>query len=166
MTQYNWSIVQAVRRNHALEHATLHVLQEMDPNLRLAGRSDLSGFWVYGKVETAALAAAAEQALRRLTQGESHLAVHPRCGTNLVAGMVLAGLASQAALLNEKRPAWRRAAYWILGMGAALILTQPVGTQIQANLTTTSDVRGLRIAGVQPQPHAQRPIHHVQTSWN
>ena len=35
-----------VRRNHALEHATLHVLQEKGIKTQLWGISDVGGFWI------------------------------------------------------------------------------------------------------------------------
>ncbi len=65
-----------VRRNHALEHATMHVLSQHQRTLRLMGRSSLSGFFIYGQVDTEALAAAASEALVRLQNGEVDLAVH------------------------------------------------------------------------------------------
>lgn len=71
------SLIEATRRNHALEHATLHVLEEVDASSRLAGRSDWSGFWIYGEVGTGELASAAEEALTRLNDGENRLAIHP-----------------------------------------------------------------------------------------
>ncbi len=37
-----------VRSNHALEHATLHVLQEHGVNVPMGGVSDVGGFWIYG----------------------------------------------------------------------------------------------------------------------
>ena len=72
-----------VRNNHALEHATLHVLQEKGLKSRLGGISDVGGFWIYGDVETEAIFTAAQEALKRLADGESELAVHPNCGTNI-----------------------------------------------------------------------------------
>ncbi|MBE9507029.1 MAG: hypothetical protein IMY86_03185, partial [Chloroflexi bacterium] len=50
--------VSRVRRNHALEHATMHVLSERYRNLRLVGRSSLWGFYIYGNVPTEDLLAA------------------------------------------------------------------------------------------------------------
>jgi hypothetical protein len=84
-------LIRAVRQNHALEHATIHVLSWRNPQTRIVGRSTPSGFFVYGPLDTQEVASAASEALARLQQGEAHLALHPRCGTNLVVTSVLAG---------------------------------------------------------------------------
>jgi N-methylhydantoinase B len=55
--------LQALRRNHALEHATLHVLAQQFPQALLAGRADARGFVLYGSVPGAAVQAAAHSAL-------------------------------------------------------------------------------------------------------
>ena len=55
-----------VRSNHALEHATLHVLQQKGVKTRLGGISDAGGFWIYGEVDTAELLEAAKEGLKRL----------------------------------------------------------------------------------------------------
>jgi len=41
-------IIERIRRNHALEHATLHVLESQRPNLRAGGRATAHGFYLYG----------------------------------------------------------------------------------------------------------------------
>ena len=53
-----------VRCNHALEHATLHVLQEKGITTRLGGISDAGGFWIYGDVDTEELLLAAREGAR------------------------------------------------------------------------------------------------------
>ncbi len=88
------NLIDAVRQNHALEHATMHILNRRYPYLRLMGRSSLSGFYLYGALDTQELADAVSEALLRLQQGERHLAIHPRCGTNLAVTSVLAGAAA------------------------------------------------------------------------
>ena len=66
-----------VRRNHGLEHATIHVLSERYPNTTFIGRSDGKGFYIYGQVATDVLRAAVNEALTRLRNGEHSLAIHP-----------------------------------------------------------------------------------------
>src|SRR5512139_1244811 len=87
-------LTKAVRQNHALEHATMHILTWRHPYTRLMGRSSPSGFYIYGPVTTEAVADAA---------GEAHLAVHPRCGTNLVVTSTLVGTAAFVATLGRPR---------------------------------------------------------------
>jgi len=74
--------ISRTRRNHSLEHATIHVLSKKFPNVTLAGMSSPSGFTLIGDVATEDVAEAAIEALRRLREGESQLALHPNCGTN------------------------------------------------------------------------------------
>jgi hypothetical protein len=157
------SPLQAIRRNHALEHATLHVLKETCPDLRLAGRSDWSGFWVYGQVSTDTLTSAATAALQKLQNGEADLAIHPQCGTNLMAGIALVALASEAALRSPWRPLWRRVVLWMMGIGAALALAKPLGSRLQRSVTTWPNVDQLRVVSVREKSF-QLPRHHVQTA--
>lgn len=157
-------LVAAVRRNHALEHATLHVLSERYPHLRLAGRSDWGGFIIYGPLAIQDVADAALAALQRLQGGERQLAIHPRCGTNLATGMALAGLASYAALSGRHKSRLRQVWGMLLGLGAALALAQPLGFKLQERVTTTTDVAGLRITSVQRREKGTLVAHRVTTA--
>jgi len=67
-------LVHSVRQNHALEHATVHVLSRVNPYVQIMGRSTDAGFFIYGAVSTQEVASAATEALARLQQGEYHLA--------------------------------------------------------------------------------------------
>jgi hypothetical protein len=168
-----------LRQVHALEHATVWVLDERQgvknapystttrplDNNSLGGLSTDEGFYLYGQVNTADLRRAVPTALGRLTRGEWDLAVHPRCGTNLSVGMFLtAGLALGAHLLLPRSPIEQ-----IIGLGiAAATATQlapDLGALAQRYLTTaipfnlaiediiaTSDLWG-------------RPSHFVQVRW-
>src|SRR5574341_899273 len=98
--------ISIIRRNHGIEHATVHVLVQRHPNIQLVGRADTKGFNIYGDVPTGALASAAAEALRRLKSGEGELAVHPRCGTNLVVAGLLTAVAAVSAL--GRRPSFRK----------------------------------------------------------
>jgi hypothetical protein len=92
MALLDMPFVAALRRNHALEHATMHILGQRQPYLNAVARTALDGFYVYGMVDTRALADTASEGLARLQAGETDLAVHPRCGTNLAVAGLLAGL--------------------------------------------------------------------------
>src|SRR3989337_552172 len=80
--------VNAARRNHALEHATISILLiRHGPTIRVLGPAAPCGFYIYGDIPTETLRELAQEGLSRLQRGESHLAVSPLCGTNLaVAG--------------------------------------------------------------------------------
>jgi len=51
----------------------------------MAGHSNPTGFFLFGELPTEEVRAALNEAYSRLRSGESGLAVHPGCGTNLVA---------------------------------------------------------------------------------
>src|SRR5512147_3069088 len=87
----NWPPISRVRRNHALEHATLQIMARKRPTTIAAGYSDTSGFWVIGQVSTEDLEESIKEALARLHAGEHELAIHPNCGTNFVAAGAVAG---------------------------------------------------------------------------
>jgi hypothetical protein len=77
----NFPSVDHARRNHGLEHATVTLLTQKYPKVKLAGRSIVQGFYLYGQVSTDEVRVVATEALRRLKDGDAGLALHPNCGT-------------------------------------------------------------------------------------
>ncbi|MBE9472981.1 MAG: hypothetical protein IMY75_12865 [Chloroflexi bacterium] len=155
-----------VRRNHALEHATIHVLSERYRGLRLMGRSSLWGFYIYGQVPTEGVLAAAQEGLQRLKAGRWQMAIHPQCGSNLVIGGTLAGLGAAIALAGKPRGCLNRIARLPLVFAAAtlgLILARPLGAVFQARVTTQPDVGDLRIIGITREERTGILVHHVRT---
>ena len=142
------SLIRSLRQHHAIEHATIALLGDQLPGVPLMGRSDLRGFILVGKVEASAVRSAAGEALARLKAGEKGLAIHPNCGTNLVAAGVLTGVAALAAAGGRRRSILERVPSAILGATLALMVAAPVGRWLQANVTTEGEVGGLEIAGV------------------
>src|SRR2546422_1174093 len=98
-------VINAVRRNHALEHATISILLNRHGPMRVVGRAVPDGFYIYGDIPTERLQALADEALARLQRGEADLAVSPLCGTNIAVAGVLAGLGSYVALGSGPRRA-------------------------------------------------------------
>jgi hypothetical protein len=141
-------LTQRVRQHHAIEHATLTLLSQRQPDTQAVARSDAQGFMVYGDVETSALQRVAQEALTRLQAGETKLAVHANCGTNLVTAGALSGLAALLVGAGRNRSFWERLPGAVLGATAALVLAGPAGLWMQANVTTTPRVDGLRIDSV------------------
>lgn len=159
-----WPIVRTVRRNHAMEHATITLLSQRLPNTRFVARSTPGGFTVYGNVNQKILRQTAEDALARLQAGEAGLAVHPNCGTNLVVGGILTALVS--LLIMGRRLRLNRLPFLLLGTTYALMAAQPLGRLAQRHVTTSpqmseawvSSVRQLR-PGVFKVNVAQGPIN-------
>jgi len=155
--------VMHIRRNHALEHATIHLLSARHPHLSLVGRSDAAGFYLFGNVPTELVDEAVHEALSRLRAGEHRLAIHPQCGTNLLTSALLAGAGSFLALAGGRQQTWRdrldRLPLAVLTAVLGLIVAQPLGTAIQRNVTTLGDLGTLDVVGVR-RLHAGRVVLH------
>src|SRR3990172_9385202 len=95
-------LVLETRRNHALEHATIHLLARKLSNQRMAGHSNPTGFFIFGEVQTQDVWVASTEALERLRLGESGLAIHPGCGTNFAVSALLAGTFAWSVLRGTK----------------------------------------------------------------
>ena len=143
--------VSRVRRNHGLEHATMNVLSQRFPHLKLAGHSDFKGFWIIGDVPIEAVQDAVEQALSRLRAGERDLAVHSNCGTNYVTAGMLAGVAGAVAMTGVGRR-WRDKLERLpLAMSLAtlaLIIGMPLGSLVQARVTTSGEPGDMQVVEI------------------
>lgn len=142
------SFGQILRQNHAVEHATVTILSQQLPGVPLMARSDLSGFTLFGNVETATVEEAAHEAMGRLQGGEASLAVHPNCGTNLVTSALLSGAAAMLAASGKNRSWADRLPSAVLATTLALIVAVPAGRWMQQKVTTSPQVDGLQIKSV------------------
>ena len=93
--------ISRLRRNHGLEHATIHILGKKHPNVNFGGMSSPTGFTIIGDVSTEDVAEAAIAALKRLRAGNSDLALHPNCGTNFAVSGAFAGLGAWLGTLGS-----------------------------------------------------------------
>lgn len=150
-TKHRPSLVTRTRRNHGLEHATINVLTEHYPGLRLAGYSTPFGFHIVGPVTQEILTSAIDEALQRVSAGRFGLVIHERCGTNYVAGGVLVGLVAWLGMAGGKRNTGSQLARLplvILLSTIALMYSPKMGAWLQRNVTTTSQLQGLEIVGI------------------
>lgn len=163
-------MVRRTRRNHGLEHATIHILSRRMKKLRMAGRSDSGGFILIGDAPTEAIESAAREALRRMKAGDHELAIHPNCGTNLV---TTASLATGAAMLGlagaSRKAAWNRLPWVMALIAGALVVGQPLGMTLQRYFTTDGDPGDLEIEHIERSEQALIPgraplvVHRVTT---
>jgi len=157
------SILSRVRRHHALEHATIRILNRRFPYVRLAGWSAPGGFYICGAVTSPQLQAAISEALARFARGERYLAVHPRCGTNLITAGILVGLTSFLSMLPGDQHARRtRLPLVLLLSTAALLLAQPLGLAVQQYVTTEANVESITGIEIDSYHIGQTPVHRVQ----
>ncbi len=156
-------VINAIRRNHALEHATISILlSRHGPHVRVIGRAAPDGFYIYGDIPTERLTELAHEGLARLQRGESHLAVSPLCGTNLAVAGVLAGLASLFAMGSRNRLQGIPGA--IMAAMLAVIAAQPLGRLVQKHVTTSPELDGVRIVSVEPMGRRFPRLHKVRTA--
>jgi len=156
------SLMERLRQNHAVEHATIHLLSRRFPSLRLVGHTTASGFLLYGRVSTEAVVETVLEALDRLRRGESDLAIHPNCGTNVVVGGVLAGLAAWLATSGRRRSFWEQVPSALLASTAALMIAQPLGMLLQERITTSPTVGDLRLREVVSGHWGRTMAHRVE----
>lgn len=160
------SLLSRVRRNHALEHATIHVLSWLNRDVRVVGHSTPSGFVLYGNLPTETVLRAVQEALARLKAGQRELAVHPTCGTNYVASGVLAGLGAFLVLTPRRQSAseWLgRLPLVLLVSTFGFIVGQRLGMSLQAGLTTDAQVGDLRAVSVVREERGPLVLHRVYT---
>jgi len=154
-------LIARIRRNHALEHATIHVLTEHNPRRHLMGRTSDHGFYLFGEVKTEEVAAAVAEALARLRRGEHSLAVHPRCGTNLATAGVLAGLSSFVAMSGRSKSRLAKLPQAILAATLAVLVGQSLGMAVQKHVTTLSDMEGITVEEITRQQRGRVVVHEV-----
>lgn len=154
---------QRVRRNHALEHATISIITERHPTVFLSGRSNRRGFYIFGPIETDELRSAAMEARERLQAGEVELAIHPRCGTNLAVAGILTGTA--AALAAQVKPRSNRFSYAVLASLGALMVSPRLGSLTQRHVSTLADLGNLEVETVERRrvPFMRDVTHWVGT---
>jgi hypothetical protein len=174
------STVARIRRNHGLEHATIHVLSERHKGFSAQGNSDHRGFHlnIYGDVSPADVSAAVEEAHQRLNAGERQLAVHPNCGTVLVTTAALATVAAQSmlALENWREPRGGRLKPATLlnslpaatiAVAGALVVGRPLGVRLQERYTVDGDLRDLQVISVREiKPSLVTRFFHLLLTGN
>lgn len=153
-------IISRVRRNHGLEHATIHMLTARHQNFSAQGNSDHRGFSlnVYGNIGEDEVRTAVQEAYTRMKAGEHHLAVHPNCGTVLLTTATMATMAAQTVFgmeqKRQKRPSpdlnvlLHALPSAVLAVVIALIVSRPLGVQLQAQYTVDGNLGALEVVSV------------------
>lgn len=156
-------IVGTVRRNHALEHATITVmLRKIGHDVRMVGRATGNGYYLYADVPTELLEQSTNEALARLKSGEGHLAVTPLCGTNIAVAGAMTALVT-AAVLGNARNRTERLPNAMLASMLAVVAAQPVGRLVQKYLTTSPDLSDTEIVEIKQGGRGAARFHKVIT---
>ena len=157
----DFPLILSTRRNHGLEHATIHILTAMKPGRPLAGRSTPFGFYLYGDVTDEDVQTTVYDALHRFEEGERQLAIHPGCGTNYLVSGTAASLGMLTVLsLGDRKARWSRWPDVLIAATLALIIAQPLGPKLQQHVTTSGDMGDLEIVSVR---RLGQNSHYVET---
>jgi hypothetical protein len=139
-----------LRRNHALEHATIVVMMEREPGRKLNGFSTDDGFFVQGVRSIAEVESAAREAIRRLQNGEKGLAIHRNCGTTIVAANLLAAI---LFLLALGLGLYLGGNIYLMILGSVVLafaLRIPLSLILQRFVTTDADLKNAEVGWVEP----------------
>ena len=140
-----------LRRNHALEHATIVVMMEREPGRKLNGFSTDDGFFVQGVRSISEVESAAREAMRRLQNGEKRLAIHRNCGTTIVAANLLAAVFFLVTLGFFLYFDVGNLYLMILGsLVLAFALRIPLSLILQRFVTTDADLTNAEVGWVEP----------------
>ena len=156
------NILDSVRRNHALEHATVTMLLEAGTRTPLGGYSTPGGFFIFGRTSFEEVQAAAQQALAALQAGRDELAISPHCGTNIATAALLGGLLARAILARGRRIV--RLPFAIAAMVGVGLLSRPIGNALQRHVTTLAELEGVEIIRVRRLWAGGLSLYRVSTS--
>ena len=136
---------QKLRSNHALEHATINVLESKYGYFKLAGFAREDGFVVQGNIDPAHLQEASIIGLRQLQGGNHNLAIHKNCGTSMLSANFMAAVAFLALLIIT-------GTFNLLNILLAIIIAHFVGPRtgrfLKKYITTSTKVYYVVITGI------------------
>ncbi|GAQ25829.1 DUF6391 domain-containing protein [Tepidanaerobacter syntrophicus] len=164
-----WQIIKIatdrrVRKNHSLEHATINVLeQRYGRPLQAGGLAYSNGFSLSGPdlPPIYEVMSAVKEAQFRMINGETDLAIHPRCGTSIAAANFLFSLAFIIVLFYGHHLSLINV---ILAFLLANILAKPFGRVLQKYFTTYPKVDDVAIQDIYVQsPYGNSPFTIIFT---
>jgi hypothetical protein len=165
MNQIN-ELINSIKRNHGLEHATIHLLSKKFPERSFVGHSNTGGFWIKGNVSLDEFTETMNEALHRLKSGEHSLSVHPNCGTNLLASGFAAALGSWIAVIGvgkKTKDKIERFPMMIVLSVIGLMVSIPLGPYLQRKYTTTGEMGNLEVLEIKENLFAGKISHIVKT---
>lgn len=158
----------ATRRNHALEHATIHYLEAKGVR-RLSGRATRNGFRIFGRASVGEIRTAFGE-VRRVVRDRGPLPyISRRCGSNVVTALGLSLLLLSAVALGGvvlQPPLAVRASALAVVILFFFVMRHGIGNWIQRRffmMVDFDDISLRDIREVQPGPMEGRPVHFVET---
>lgn len=162
-----FSFIQNIRRNHALEHATITILRRKGELGALGGISGPRGFWLLGDIDPTTLQEAVDEAMLRLKAGEKHLAIQQQCGANYAVPGMLAGFAAWLIMLmpgkKNLKTQFNRLPMVMLAVTMVTIVAAPLGPVAQQLFLTDADLGDMRVVGIMLYDRNGHQFQHVIT---
>ncbi|MFW5976678.1 MAG: DUF6391 domain-containing protein [Bacillota bacterium] len=138
-----------LRKNHALEHATVNLLEKDFGYQNLAGYARENGFFIIGVDNPVKVKTAAEKGLYLMKKGNSHLAIHKNCGTSMIMANFVSALIFLILLFYTGY-------FSIMSMVVAIILAHLIGPilgrKVQQYFTTTPEIKEMNISSTRLEP--------------
>ncbi|MCL4260974.1 MAG: hypothetical protein KJZ52_10140, partial [Anaerolineales bacterium] len=128
----------------------------------MAGHSNPTGFFLLGDVPTDDVIACANEAHTRLIAGESGLAVHEGCGTNLVVATLLPATFAWMPLRGARSTFWRVGLipFALVLAVFGYLLSRPLGPWLQRYITTEEDLGNMQITDIRL---VRKGVHRIIT---
>jgi hypothetical protein len=128
----------------------------------MGGHSNPTGFFLMGNFTKEDLQEAADEAMGRLRSGESGLAIHEGCGTNIATSTLLPATLAFIPMRSTRSNFWR---FFLIPFAIALavggyFLSKPLGPWLQKNVTTEADLGNMRIVDIVP---VRKGLHRIIT---
>lgn len=144
-----------VRQNHALEHATINLLEEAAPDQKIAGLSLEDGFFVFAPLSPILIEKAARKGLKLLKMGQGNLAIHTECGTSsgvvaFITSLIFLGLFIFYGVISLLFLPFILATAWLMG--------RYLGPVTQRFLTTSTHLENVEILGVEMKLLPSLPV--------
>lgn len=144
-----WKVAKSknLRKNHAIEHATIHVLeQSAGHRLNVSGLSREDGFYITGIQNPEMVEQAAVKGLSLLKQGHCQLAIHRRCGTDVAIANLISSLVFLVLLFSTGT-----FSLWtiIIALLLSNLMSPYLGEVVQKYFTTSCDVNNMEIEGLE-----------------
>lgn len=159
------SPIAQIRKNHALEHSTIRLLETAVPGSSYSGYSTPRGFWIIGKSDIQRIQETVDLALAKLRNGEKKLAIHPACGTNLMMSGLMTAVGALVTLRGTKKESERlkKLSSLVLISGLMLQLSKPLGPWVQENITVDPDMTGMSVIGIDTGEVGNVPYFFIRT---
>jgi hypothetical protein len=156
-------VVKRTRRNHGLEHATVHILSKRLKNVPMMGRSSDRGFVLFADAPQEEIESAVREALRRMQHGEHNLAIHPGCGTSRLTTGFLTSLVAIIGLSGtNRRDAFNRLPFMMVAMMLTILFAEPLGISLQKHFTTEGDPGNMEVISI-TRKESRMPLNGQRT---